>query len=292
LEQPLISVITPLFNRVQYIEDTVKSVLSQNYRNIEYLIVDDGSTDGSYEWVRGLDDERVRVYCHPDRMNRGQSAALNLGIAHSKGSYVVLLDSDDTLADGMLKCHLDYLLSHPRVGMVYGKGLAISADGEPLFETLPEGHQEPSDPNRLLMDCYLAMPGSAMVRRDVYERVGGFEERYRAAQDHDMALRIMEVAKVAYVPEVTFYYRKHAGSISVNGLERRWKIGFEILRSAEERYPYKKCTVRKRRAVLYFRLAQTYWGSSRKLKAVPNLVMSGVLDPLRALRVITRQERI
>src|SRR5690606_14136464 len=194
-----------------------------------------------------------------------------------------ILDSDDMFAPGKLRAQVEFLRDHPEVGMVYGQGHAINASGEFLFKVPGDGHAEPSDPNRLLLDCYMALPGGALIRRSVLDRVGSFEESFRAGQDHDMAIRIMEATPCAYLPKLAFYYRKHDDAISVKGLERRWLTGLEILRRANERYPYMRSTIRKRKAVLQFRLGQTYWRERRKAKALPHLISSGLLDPARAL---------
>lgn len=107
-----------------------------------------------------------------------------------------------------------------------------------------------------------------------------------------MALRIMEATRTVYLPKIAFYYRKHGESISSKGLERRWKTGLEILERARKRYPYSKRTIRKRRAVLHFRLGQTFWREGGKVKALPHLMVSGALDPVRALSVMFGRERI
>ncbi|MDL0429711.1 glycosyltransferase [Marinobacter sp. TBZ242] len=288
----LVSVVIPSYNRARYIDYAVSSVLTQSYRPLQLIVVDDGSKDGSYEKLASYKAQGlVELLTHPDRQNLGQSASLNLGIRKAKGEYVAILDSDDLFSEGKISSQLKFLEENPDIGMVYGQGHAISADGDFLFKVPDDGHKEKSDPNRLLLDCYMALPGGALIRKSVLEQVGPFEEAFRAGQDHDMALRIMEATKVAYLPELAFYYRKHGDSISSKGLERRWKTGMEILRRAAERYPYKKSTLRKRRAVLHFRLGQTYWRESGRLKAIRHLFIAGVLDPLRAIGVVLGRER-
>ncbi len=289
---PLISVIIPAYNRAPYIADTLASVFGQKYPNIETIVVDDGSSDGTYEVLKcHCDKGEIKLLTHPKRANRGQSASLNLGLREARGSFVSILDSDDMFAPGKLEAQLEFLQLHSDIGMVYGQGHAVNAEGEFLFEVPASGHCEPGDPNLLLLDCYMALPGGALIRKSVMDKVGFFEETFRAGQDHDMALRIMEATKVAYLPKLAFYYRKHGDSISAKGLERRWKTGMEILRRASERYPYKKSTLRKRKAVLHFRLGQTYWRESGKLRAIRHLLMAGVLDPLRAVGVVLGREK-
>lgn len=289
----LVSVIIPSYNRAAYIEAAINSALDQTYGPVEVIVVDDGSTDGSYEKLQQWEERgKLVLLTHPERRNRGQSASINLGIQQAAGSYIAILDSDDMFAKEKLADQVAFLEANPETGMVYGQGHAVDADGNFLFKVPGDGHQELSDPNRLLLDCYMALPGGSLVRRSVFETAGLFEESFRAGQDHDMAIRIMEATRCAYLPKLAFYYRKHDDSISVKGLERRWLTGLEILRRANERYPYMRSTIRKRKAVLQFRLGQTYWRERRKAKALPHLVSSGLLDPARALMVLIGREQV
>lgn len=289
----LVSVIIPSYNRAAYIEAAINSALDQTYGPVEVIVVDDGSTDGSYEKLQQWEERgKLVLLTHPERRNRGQSASINLGIQQAAGSYIAILDSDDMFAKEKLADQVAFLEANPETGMVYGQGHAVDADGNFLFKVPGDGHQELSDPNRLLLDCYMALPGGSLVRRSVFETAGLFEESFRAGQDHDMAIRIMEATRCAYLPKLAFYYRKHDDSISVKGLERRWLTGLEILRRANERYPYMRSTIRKRKAVLQFRLGQTYWREKRKAKALPHLVSSGLLDPARALMVLIGREQV
>lgn len=176
--------------------------------------------------------------------------------------------------------------------MVYGQGHAVDAAGRFLFEVPVTGQIETGDPYRLLSDCYMALPGGDLTRRSVLNEVCFFEEAFRAGQDHEMALRIVEVDKTASLPMVVGDYRIHEDSISAKELERRWKTGIEILRRTQKRYPYRKSTIRKLKAVLYFRLSQSYWKERGKLKAVPHLLSSVCLDPLHALNVLLGRERV
>lgn len=287
----LVSVIIPSFNRSEFIQDALESVFSQSYENVETLVVEDGSSDDSYETLKAYEEKGlIRLLTHEGMLNRGQSASINLGLAHAKGKYIAILDSDDMFAGEKLLDQVSFLRKHPDIGMVYGQGYAVDARGDFLYKIPKDGHEEPGDPNRLLLDCYMALPGGSLVRKSTIHKVGLFEESFRAGQDHDMALRIMEATRVGYLPKLAFYYRKHGDSISAKGLERRWKTGMEILRRAAERYPYKKSTLRKRKAVLHFRLGQTYWRESCKLKAIRHVLMAGLLDPVRAVGVILRRE--
>jgi hypothetical protein len=124
------------------------------------------------------------------------------------------------------------------------------------------------------------------VRAAVVRQAGFFDESLRAAQDHDMAIRIAEITRLAYVNESIFYYRRHSDSISVKSADRRWRNGFLILDKAAARHPYPASVIRKRRAVLHFRLGQCEAKSRRFVRALGHFVMAGLLDPSRALAVL------
>ena len=290
--QPLVTVLTPAFNRASFITETVESVLNQTYGNIEYIVVDDGSTDGTFEIIQQYSTAgKLTLLTHENHSNRGQSAALNLGLEAAKGTYVTILDSDDVLHPEKVSRQVEFLENNPDVGMVYGQAMAISEDGRELFPIPGDDHVELGDPNHLLLDCYMALPGGAMVRKSVFDRAGYFEEGFRASQDHDMVVRIAEAAPFAFMKGTVFYYRKHGDSISNQGLERRWQTGFEILRRAAARYPYRKSTIRKRRALIHFRMWQVCWRQRHYLRAFHHLLRAGFGDPLRAIRVILGLEK-
>jgi glycosyltransferase involved in cell wall biosynthesis len=289
-----VSVLIPLYNRVKYIKETLESALQQDYNDIEIICVDDGSVDGGDKVVEGyLVSGKVQLIRHPNNANCGQSVSLNLALSLATGEYIVVLDSDDIFLPAKLKNQAQFLHDNPDVGLVYGMGFGIDAQGKELYEILSPEHQEPSDPNRVLLDCYFHLPVGSLVRHSVYDRVGGFDTSLRAGQDHDMMIRMAEVTKFAFQPIRVYCYRRHAESISTKGLEARWRNAQVILDKAASRYPYQKTTLRKRRAVINFRLAQALI-SSRKAwgEAAARLCYAALLDPARVLRVISGAEKI
>lgn len=288
----LVSVLTPAYNRESFIAEAVDSVLRQTYKNIEYIVVDDGSSDGTFEILQKYESAgKLKLLTHPNRENRGQSAALNIGLRAATGDYIVILDSDDLLHPEKIQKQVEFLEKNPEVGMVYGQAMAIAEDGRELYPIPPDNHVEHGDPNRLLLDCYMALPGGAMVRKSVFDRVGFFEESFRAGQDHDMVVRLAEAAPFAYMKGTVFYYRKHEGSISNRGLETRWRTGFEILRRAAARYPYKRSTIRKRQALLNYRMGQVYRSQGKAWRAVQHFMLAGLGDPRRAIAVVLGLEK-
>jgi glycosyltransferase involved in cell wall biosynthesis len=287
---PRVSVVLPAYNRNRYIREACDSVLDQDWPDIELIVVDDGSTDGTWETLQSYGD-RITLLSHDGRVNKGQSAAINLGLKHVTGKYVAILDSDDYWLPGKLRCLIPFLEAHPEVGLVYTNGYGVDETGTKIYDFLPADHVEPNDPNAVLLDCYTLLPNNSIVRKTAMDEAGEFEESFRAAQDHDMLIRLAEVTQLAYVPEFLFCYRRHGESISAKGQEARWNNGFVILERAAARYPYNRSTIRKRRALLNYRMAQVWREKRRPIQALLHFLKAGLLDPLRSARVLLGVEK-
>jgi len=281
---PLVSVIIPAYNRVDYIDQAVQSVLGQTCKNVELLVVDDGSNDGTYEKLQNY-DTRLHLLTHAGHANRGQSASINLGLDSAQGKYIAILDSDDYWTPNKLEVQVDYLERHPNIGLVYSNGYGVDASGNITYNFYSDDHRETNEPGRVLMDCYLLLPQNALVRKNVYDQAGRFDESYRAAQDHDMLIRIAELTRFAYLPDYLWYYRRHGDSISSKNQLLRWKNGFKILKAARHRYPYALSVIRKRRAVLNYRLGICYFAEHKMIRAMGHMLMALLQDPRRAIRV-------
>lgn len=290
-QNPKVNVIIPCFNREKYIAATVNSVLAQTWQNVELIVVDDGCKDGSRAILDSY-GSKLKVLEHPGRINRGQSVAINLGLISSNAPYVAILDSDDLINPQKLELQLRYLEAHPNVGLVYANGIFINEIGKENHPIYRKDHQAPVDADQLLLDCCIASPSATMIRRSVLDKIGLFNETLRAAQDHDIFIRIAEVSDVAYLPEKLWSYRLHADSISNTNAMRRWKNGFTILKDAVFRYPYKFRTKSSRFAVLCFRLGQCYKQQHNYIASLVYFCVAGISDPLRALKVVFRKERI
>lgn len=114
---PLVSIIMPAYNAATHLEDSINSVLAQDYHNWELLLVDDGSTDDTPLIIQGYRDERIRSFRQP---NSGVSSARNLALSHMRGGFLIFLDADDKLPAHSISTRVDYLLSHPEVDWVAG----------------------------------------------------------------------------------------------------------------------------------------------------------------------------
>ena len=289
-EKPRVTVVIPCYNRERFIRGTLESVLSQTYPNLEIVAMDDGSTDGTRKILEDYGG-RIRILEHPSRINKGQSAAINLGIRSTKGEYIAILDSDDLWAPEKIERQMEFLEKNPDVGLVYVNGFAVDKEGKTLYKLFRPGHVEPNSPERVLLECHFNVPSNALVRRSAFEMAGEFDETMRSAQDHDMAIRLAEVTKPAYLDEPLWYYRRHSETQSGKHTRRRWETGFKILSKACERRPYGLNIRRRRLAVLNFRIGQCLIEEKRFVRAAARLALAGLLDPFRAVRVLAGLER-
>ncbi len=288
--QTLVTVIIPAYNRTDYIAQTVSSVLDQTYQNVELIVVDDGSTDGTYEKILSY-GERLTLLTHDGHANKGQSAAINLGLENATGKYIAILDSDDYWGLNKLEIQVNYLEEHPNVGLLYTNGYAVNASGEILYSIYSESHVEQNEPDNILLDCYILLPQNSLVRKNIYDQLAGFNESYRAAQDHDMLIQIAEKTILNYLPDNLFYYRVHDDSISKKGQRVRWTNGFKILECAKNRYPYRPSTIRKRKALLNYRLGMCCIVENQRIKALVHMLLAFSLDPLRSIKVVIGLEK-
>ena len=172
---PKVSILIPSYNHAQFLPAAIESVLAQTYRNLELIIVDDGSSDNSLEVASSYAAKHpsiVRLFTHADRANLGISATVNEGFKQSTGEYFSGLPSDDMLMPDKVEQQVRYLQNHPDVGWVYAKVQLVDDEGNSLPHTF--GHDvtnEGSAVERLVVAN--AVPGmSVLAKRECFERVG------------------------------------------------------------------------------------------------------------------------
>jgi cellulose synthase/poly-beta-1,6-N-acetylglucosamine synthase-like glycosyltransferase len=201
----------PVFNAEKFLRAAIDSILGQTWSDFEFVIIDDGSTDGTGEILRKYEQEdpRVRlVFCE----HVGVTNALNEGLAVSRGEYVARMDADDVSMPERFAVQVDYLDEHPEVVAVGSAIETMDTEGAALgFSRWAETHEEI---DRLLLRGQggLAHP-SAMIRLEALKAIGGYRPEFRYAQDKDLWLRLAEHGRLANLPLPLLRYREHAGSI-------------------------------------------------------------------------------
>lgn len=214
-ELPLVSIITPSFNQARFLEETIQSVLSQEYPNIEYLVVDGGSTDGSLAIIRRYAGQLAWWVSEPDQ---GQTDALNKGFAHAKGEIFAWLNSDDTYLPGAITEAVDFLQTHPEAGMVYGDANLVNEEGQ-MIGRFPARQTD----YRRLRRGYVHIPQqAAFFRSRLWKQVGPLDPSFYFAMDYDLWVRLAKVAPICYHPRRWANFRLHQSGKSVIADDRCW----------------------------------------------------------------------
>ena len=219
---PLLSVIIPTFNRAFYILTVLESVLKQTYRNMEVLVVDDGSKDSTKEVLAPYLHKIQYIY----QDNRGNAAARNAGLKQAKGKYVAFLDSDDYWAQEKCEKQVAFLEKHPDCAFVYCGAYLINADGQVTGKRLLQDGEDLSFETLFIKNRIISL-SFVMVRKEFLDAIGGFDETLKQSPDYDLYLRLAKRYKYACLDEPLCYYRVHAGNINGN-LEGRLKAHLHI----------------------------------------------------------------
>lgn len=233
MTKKLISVIMPCFNSEQHVRRSVDSVLQQTYPNLELLIVDDGSTDSTQQILQSIqrEDSRIRVF---SQRNSGPAAARNRGLGESRGSYIAFLDSDDYWSPFFLE-KLEKALSSKsenKFALVYCGWQNIGMRGAGGQPFIPPDYENVNLIELCFGGCRWPIH-AALVNRECFEKVNGFDERWKNCEDFDLWLRMSIFLNVSRIPEVLSFYRHHEGKqISKNRAEvavNNWRIQNEFL---------------------------------------------------------------
>ena len=208
--QPIVSIITPVFNGQKYIEETIWSVLEAGIEvEFEYIVLNDGSTDTTLEIISGFED-RVRVFSHA---NIGESETVNLGIQRATGKYVLILSADDPLlTKDLISKAVRELDLNSNLVAVYPDWKIISAEGLDMdFIILPEYSDE------IMIGENRCLPGPGVVfRRDAAIKIGGRRKEWKFVGDYDFWLRLSRLGNIQRLPGVLAQWRNSADSTSVS----------------------------------------------------------------------------
>jgi len=201
---PKISVITPSYNQGQFLEETLLSVLSQKYPNLEYLVIDGGSKDQSVQVLQKYDDRLAYWESTPDR---GQANAINKGLERCSGEILAYLNSDDLYLPDTFRTVARYFADHPEVDLVYGNCRIIDAHGSCLETWI----SRPFDPVVELCRNFIFQP-TVFWRRRLCEQVGMFSEQLQYVMDIDYWYRALPVGKFVYLDKELACFRVHGES--------------------------------------------------------------------------------
>lgn len=230
---PRISVLMPVYNGERYVRKAIDSILSQSFRDFEFIIIDDGSTDRTSQILAAaaMRDLRVRIISHE---NRGISPSLNAGLAVARGELIARMDADDVSLPDRFALQVAYLDAHRDCALVGGQIMFTDPADWPLTTM-----QHPLDHDGVVATM---MAGSeslshptVMFRRDIALEIGGYSLRFEHAEDIDFFLRMGERGKLANLPDLVLHYRQHHKSIGYTYAQEQAAAHSRAIREAADR---------------------------------------------------------
>jgi len=215
---PTVSVVISVYNDVDRVESAIRSVLEQTYQNLEVIVIDDGSSDGTSDLLDRIaaTDTRMRVLHQP---NTGLTRALIRGCSEARGDFIARQDSDDWSYPQRIAEQVALLEADERIGFVSCATQFVGPGNEPL--AVVTRVTDPEIATRGLLHEHQGPPahGSVMFRRLLYQRVGGYREEFYFAQDSDLWLRLAEHALIGYLPDVRYVCSQDI--LSTSGAQRQ-----------------------------------------------------------------------
>lgn len=220
---PTVSILLTCYNHLKYLPAALEGVRAQTFTDYEIIAIDDGSTDGTREWLKENAGEDVKLVFN--QKNLGTYGTLNEGLRHASGEFIAILNDDDLWAPKKLEEQLDLFKQHPEVGLVHTNGEFIDGEGKKI-EGKPLGFWFPTfETGDILFDLFYEnkiIASAALVRRECFEKLGGFNEKYFGSGDWEMWFRIAQQYLIGCVDERLTFYRVHGANAS-HKLEKIWK---------------------------------------------------------------------
>lgn len=207
-QTPLVSVLTPSYNQGRFLEETIRSVFSQDYPNLEYLIVDGGSTDGSVEMIQRYAGRLAWWVSEPDQ---GQTDALNKGFAHARGEILAWINSDDTYLPGAITHAVESLNLHPEAALVYGDANLTDEQGN-IIGRFPSRQ---TDLQHLLRGSVHIPQQTTFFWARFWQQVSPLDPSFQFAMDYDLWVRLAKLASLVYSPHLMANFRLHRGGKSL-----------------------------------------------------------------------------
>jgi|ERR1035437_2786743 glycosyltransferase involved in cell wall biosynthesis len=217
---PLVSIITPSYNQGKYIEETINSVINQDYTNIEYIIIDGGSSDNTVDVIKKYGSKLAYWVSEPDK---GQADAINKGFLKANGDYICWINSDDVLYPDFISRRIKEFELNPDVDMIYGD---VDQGDKWSNRVIRKGWQ--TDYRSIVKNCYIPTnQQSAIWKKEVLSKVGILDPRWQVLLDFDFFLRITKDCSIKYFPGSVAFFRNHSDSKSI-ALKEKWIEELEV----------------------------------------------------------------
>jgi glycosyltransferase involved in cell wall biosynthesis len=206
----LVSILMPVYNAERFVVSALESILKERTIPLEIVVINDRSTDNSLAKIRKIRDDRLRIV---ENQGKGIAAALNTGLAIARGELIARCDADDLYPVSRLKWQTQWLTSNPEYGAVCGGYSAIDPKGAPIIR-LDCGREPEEITEELKKGITRTHLCTFAIRTAILRSLGGFRPYFCTGEDIDLQLRLGDVCKVWYVPDVQYFYRLHNASIT------------------------------------------------------------------------------
>ncbi len=253
----LVSVVVPTYNRAKLLVDALDSIVSQDYRPLEIIVVDDGSTDETPDvlerWGVAHERDTELVFITIFQSNQGGNVARNRGIAAVNGTYIGFLDSDDLWHTSKLRKQIVAFQEDKNVGGVYCGVQHVDLETEQVIEPIDRSYAHGWLLDQMLIKDVTAPTSAYIVRKEVFAKVGGFDIDLQARQDWDMWIRLASEFKIACVKETLVDFRQHSGLRTASNPDKEIQAYRRILEKYAGLRAERPFTVRQTAKAAYYR---------------------------------------
>jgi glycosyltransferase involved in cell wall biosynthesis len=283
---PRISVIVPAYNVEKFLAETLDSVLAQTFRDFEIIIVDDGSSDGTPAVAQGYSTRYPGTVRYLRQENRGVAVARNEGAKLSQGDILAFLDADDTWLPEKLALQMEFWRKHPGYGLIYADAFAMTEDGKVGRTTMRLKRPRSGDIfPYLLEENFISIP-TALVRKDLYLKAGGFIEERNMIEDHHFWLKVSRHCQGGFLDKPLACYRYRQGSLSglINPKIEMWEKDLQVIARIAAEFPEQarlyRARFRRARASIRYGMAFQLYRTNRFAEARKAYVRALIDSPL------------
>jgi len=239
--KPLVSVIMLSFNTEKYISQAIKSILNQNYKHFELIIIDNLSNDNTIKIIEEFQKKDNRIRTFFNKQNEGIAYSRKKALKLAKGKYIAVLDSDDVARNDRLSKQVSFLEQNPDYGLV-GSNLIIINEKSKLIGKRIYPHNDIEIKKKILIYNPIAL-SAAVFRKELIKKVGGYKKHLNYCEDYDLFLRIGLISKIYNINDSLTYYRISKSQTKTKNLKETIINTLEIQTMACKKYGYQKCLV-------------------------------------------------
>ncbi len=281
MNNPKVSVIVPIYNSERFVAQAIESVLAQTYKNFEIVVVNDGSTDRSYEKIKPY----LPLIKYIPQENKGVSSARNTGIKNSEGELIAFLDSDDIWLPEKLELQVKYLNDNPHVGLVHSNISYIDENGE----SYPPNPDFVTDVSGMcfkeLFEGNCIATSTVLVRQACLDKVGLFAEGIPYAEDYELWMKLSIYYPIRHINEYLIKYRVHDANASnynfINAIFELRAIKSILKEFSQTKKIVGKRVVKKRLFNLYSKIAEFQANEGNKLKSIRYSLFTMGISPIK-----------